>query len=134
MGNERPIVPPFTTYLGIESITRDQGRAEVELTLQEHHTNRRGVAHGGVVGAVLDSALGQAVVSSIPPEAWCATVSLSVQFVKGPRIGETIRATGEVVRRGRRVAFAQGEARNEEGEVLATAQGVWHLWDRFPGK
>jgi fumarylpyruvate hydrolase len=38
-----------------------------------------------------------------------------------------------VLRRGLKVAFATGEARDERGRVVATAQGSWHLWTRRPG-
>ena len=64
-------------------VRREPGEAEVALSLAEQHLNRRGVAHGGVITALLDSALGLAVISSIPDEWWCATTSLSTQFLAG---------------------------------------------------
>jgi len=110
----------------------EAGEAEVALEIAPHHCNRRGVAHGGVVSSVLDSALGAAVVSSIPSEWWCATTSLSIQFVGGARAGRVV-AVGRVVRRGRSVAFASGEMRDSEGRIVATASGTWHLWAYRPG-
>jgi len=126
-------IPPFNAYLGAEVVLKESGRVEVALELAPHHLNRRGVAHGGVVTSLLDSALGGAVISSIPPEWWCATTSLSTQFLTGPGVGQ-LRAVGRVTRRGSRVAFADGEARDESGRVVATAQGTWHLWSRKPGR
>ena len=126
-------IPPFNTYLGTEIVRRDDGEAEVRLVLQPHHLNRRGVVHGGVVGALLDSALGAAVISAIPAEWWCATISLATQFVDGATDGATLSAVGRVVRRGGRVAFATGEVRDDRDRLIATASGSWHLWPHRPG-
>ena len=59
-------LPPFNTYLGTEVVRLKNGEARVTLDLAPHHLNRRGVAHGGVVTSLLDSALGAAVIFSIP--------------------------------------------------------------------
>ena len=124
---------PFNEFLGTRLISREPGRCVVALDLEPHHANRRGVAHGGVVSSVLDSAMGGAVVSTMTAEEWCATMQLSVTFVDGPRAGSTITATGRVVRRGRRVAFAEGTLVDPQGRTLATAQGVWYIWPTAPG-
>jgi len=123
--------PPFNQYLGTRIVRMEAGEAEVALELAPHHTNNRGVAHGGVVAAVLDSAMGAAVISAIPQEWWCATTGLSIYFVAGPREGALV-ATGRVVRRARSVAFAHGEVREASGRLIATAQGTWHLWPHKP--
>lgn len=127
-----PNVPPFNEHVGIRWVRRGDGEAVVEITLGDHHTNRRGVAHGGVMTVLLDSALGQAVVASIKPEEWCATTSLTVNFIRGPRSGDTITGTGRCLKRGRTIAFSQGEARDQQGRLLATAQGTWHIWPTMP--
>jgi uncharacterized protein (TIGR00369 family) len=125
-------IPPFNTYLGGELLIKESGHAEVALELAPHHLNRRGVTHGGVISSLLDSALGAAVISSIPSEWWCATTSLSTHFLDGAGAGRLI-ASGEVVRRGRSVAFARGEVRDAGGRLIATATGTWHLWPQRPG-
>jgi uncharacterized protein (TIGR00369 family) len=89
------------------------------------------VAHGGVVASLLDMALGAAVVTSIEPQEWCGTVQISVQFREPVRPGK-VRAEGRMVRRGRSVAFAEGELRDSAGKVLATAHGAWTIWPVKP--
>jgi len=124
--------PPFNQYLGVRVVRMERGEAEAVIDLAPHHTNNRGVAHGGVVSSLLDSAMGAAVISAIPKEWWCATTGLSIQFVAGAHEGH-LEATGKVVRRGRSIAFVQGEARDAKGRLVATAQGTWHLWPHKPG-
>jgi len=128
-----PMATPFNRFLGTRLVAHASGEATMAIDLEPHHLNRRGVAHGGVVTALLDSALGGAVISSIPTEWWCATMSLHVQFVRGPGSG-TLTATGTVVQRGTSVAFARGEAYDADGNVVATAEGTWRLWSRKPGR
>jgi len=125
--------PPFSSYLGMRILRKERGTAEVALDLEPHHLNRRGVAHGGVVTALLDSALGAAVISAIPEAWWCATTSLATQFIAGAGAGR-LTATGRVLRRGRRVAFATGEVHDARDRLIASAHGTWHLWSRKPGK
>ena len=124
-------VPPFDQFLGVRVDRMEAGEAEASMELTPHHTNNRGVAHGGVVSSLLDSAMGAAVISAIPKEWWCATTGLSIQFVAGAHAGH-LGATGTVVRRGRSVAFVRGEARDAQGRLVATAQGTWHLWPHKP--
>ena len=57
-------VPPFHPYLGLEVRKKEDGVAEATLDLGPQHLNQRGVAHGGMIAALLDSALGAAVVSA----------------------------------------------------------------------
>jgi uncharacterized protein (TIGR00369 family) len=123
--------PPFHTYLGIDVRSSEAGRAVATVELEPHHRNLRGTAHGGLITALLDSVLGGAVISAIPPEWWCATTSLATQFIAGTGEGR-LTAEGRVVHRGVKVAFAAGEVRDEQGRLVATAHGSWHLWSQRP--
>ena len=134
MSEERQRQPtPFDALLGIEAIRATDGEAEFRLELDASHCNRRGVAHGGVVAALLDVSLGAAVVSTTTPEEWCGTLELSVQFRDPARHGP-LTGRGRVERRGRRVAFAAGEVVDARGAVVAAAHGVWTIWPENPDK
>lgn len=123
--------PRFTSYLGMQIEPQADGDVAVRLDLGPQHRNTRGVVHGGVVAALLDTALGAAVVASIPKEWWCATTSLSVQFIAGTKSG-ALNARGHVLRRGRSTAFASGTVHDNDGKLVASAQGSWHLWPHHP--
>jgi len=122
----------FNAFLGARVEKTGEGTAVARLTLEPHHCNQRGVAHGGVVSSLLDTVMGSAVIASIPKEWWCATTALSLQFLAGAQLGEVV-AEGRVIRRGKSVAFVQGELKDAAGKLLATAQGSWHLWPCRPG-
>ena len=122
---------PYGAHLGIEIVEVGDEAAVLRLPLDEHVCNRRGVAHGGAVASLLDSALGAAVISSIGPEEWCGTLQLSIQYNDPARHGP-LQATGRVVRRGRRVAFAEGEVTDADGRIVARAHGTWTIWPGHP--
>jgi uncharacterized protein (TIGR00369 family) len=122
---------PFDALLGTRPVRVEHGEAEILLELRPEHRNRRGVAHGGVISALLDTALGAAVVSTLRPEEWCGTLELSVQFRDPARHGP-LAGHGRVARRGRRVAFAEGEVRDARGRTVASAHGVWTIWPAHP--
>ena len=124
-------IPAFNRYLGIESVRAAGGRSRMELELRSEFMNQRGVSHGGLIAALLDSALGAAVVSAIAPEEWCGTVQLDVQF-QAPGRGARLVCSGEMVRRGSRIAFARGEVIDDRGRTVASAQGTWHIWPSHP--
>jgi uncharacterized protein (TIGR00369 family) len=125
--------PPFSEYLGVSFTRRDGDGAEAVMEIAPNHLNRSGVVHGGVISGLLDVTLGAAVIAAIPPEWWCATLSLSVQYLDGVRKG-TLTATAEVTRRGAGIAHARGEIRDHRGRTVATAEGSWHLRTHKPGE
>ena len=121
----------FNSFLGARVEKTGEGLAVARLTLGPQHCNQRGMAHGGVVSSLLDSAMGVAVIAAIPKEWWCATTSLTVQFLAGAGTGEIV-AEGRVLRKGKNLAFVAGELRDASDKLLATAQGTWHLWPHHP--
>ena len=122
---------PYGSHLGIEILSAADGASSLRLALVEHLCNRRGVAHGGAVASLLDSALGAAVISSMKPQEWCGTLQISVQYNDPARHGP-LTAAGRVVRRGRRVAFAEGEVTDARGRIVARAHGTWTIWPGHP--
>ena len=122
---------PYGRHLGFEVLEAHRGIASVRLELAEHICNRRGVAHGGALASLLDSALGAAVISAIEPHEWCGTLQLSIQYNDPARHGPLL-ANGRVVRRGRTVAFAEGEVVDARGHTVARAHGTWTIWPGHP--
>lgn len=122
---------PLGDLLGFAQVQHSGAGVVLEAEIRPELLNRRGVVHGGVLSALLDSALGMAVVAAIDPVEWCATLQLSVQFVSGGRRGP-LRASGRMTRRGPHCAFAEGEVLDARGKLIARAQGTWYVWPERP--
>ncbi|MFC3614446.1 PaaI family thioesterase [Lutimaribacter marinistellae] len=96
------------------------------LDVGPEHLNYHGILHGGLVSMLLDVACGQTASNMFQPEdpMPVLTVSLSVQFVASARAGR-VTAVGLPSGNGRSIAYVNGELRDEAGQLLATAAGVF---------
>ena len=56
---------PLQQYLGMELSGSDVGSGTAALTLGEQHANPNGVAHGAVLFALVDTAMGKATMSTV---------------------------------------------------------------------
>lgn len=109
------------------------GFCTVEGTVEKRHLNINGVVHGGVYATILDTAMGGAVVSLLGPGEVTATTSLYVEFLRPAQEHAHLSARGEVVRRGRHLAFVRGTLTEEPRVVVSQAQGTWYIWSRDDG-
>jgi acyl-CoA thioesterase len=116
----------FTENLGVEYLGMVDGAFVLELELRETHMSRASRAHGGVLFTLLDTALGRAVLDSLPDGRGCATVELKINYFRPVQKGR-IRAEGKLVSMTRSLAYAEGEIFGLEGKLLARAAGTFFL-------
>ena len=95
--------------------------------VEQRHLNINGVVHGGVYATILDTAMGGAVVSILADGEVTATTSLYVEFLRPAQEGQTLRAVGKLVRRGRHLAFVEGNLTDGRGVLLSQAHGTWYI-------
>jgi len=101
--------------LGIELARVAPGEVELHLPYREALTQQHGFVHAGVVSTALDSACGYAAFSLMPAEAAVLTVEFKVNLLS-PAKGERFSFTGTVVKPGRSVTVAQGDAHAWDGK------------------
>jgi len=118
-------VDSYGALLGIEGFEINDGEMSVILPTSARHANMGGWIHGGVMSGLLDFALGAAVVGTLAEGEWCATQSLTTDFLRPGKPGDRLTARARVDRRGKLAAFPSGEVYGRDGEVLARATGVW---------
>jgi uncharacterized protein (TIGR00369 family) len=111
---------PFAEHMGFDVTERTDGGSVVECTVAPEHANTRGVAHGGIMSALVDMACGVAVayqpaVGGKP----AVTVALTVNYLHPAQIGDRLRAAGKRCGTGRRTFVAQAEITNQDGVVVA---------------
>jgi uncharacterized protein (TIGR00369 family) len=112
----------------IDPAESGNGRCTVRGVVERRHLNINSVVHGGVYATILDTAMGGAVVTTLGENEVTATTSLYVEFLRPASEGAHLKAVGEVVRRGRHLAFVQGHLTDEDGRPLSQAHGTWYIW------
>ncbi len=122
---------PFLDTIGIRAVSRAPGKVVGEVTLGPGHANSLGLGHGGVTMTLLDTVLGAAARFSDPAIAFAMTVDLHVTFI-GPARGRIV-GEGRVLRQSGGMVFCEGEARGEDGELVAKAVGTFRARVAEPG-
>jgi uncharacterized protein (TIGR00369 family) len=104
---------PFFCQMGIEVVSFGEGRAILKMPVRPNMHNGVGWLQGGILVALADEAMALAVYSQLAEGEGIATISESTSFIKGARDG-VVYAEARVIRKGRRVAFCEGEVRAED--------------------
>lgn len=112
----------------IDAEKSGNGVCTVTGRVETRHLNINAVVHGGVYATALDTAMGAAVVSLLRAGETTATTSLYVEFLRAAGKGDTLTARGQVLRRGRHIAFAEGNLFDAQGRRLSQARGTWYIW------
>ena len=110
---------PFFTLMGIELGEYGDGRASLTMEVRPDMLNGAGWLQGGIYVALADEAIALALCTLLADDEKIATIDEHTSFIKGVNAG-TIAATWRVIRKGRRVAFADGEVRDAaDGALLS---------------
>ncbi|PKO66018.1 MAG: aromatic compound catabolic protein [Betaproteobacteria bacterium HGW-Betaproteobacteria-16] len=97
------------------------------------HFNPMGTVHGGWFATLLDSALGCAVHTKMPPGRGYTTAELSVNIVRAltPKV-QRVRAIGRVIHCGRQLATADAQLIGPDGTLYAHATTTCLVFDMKP--
>lgn len=112
-----------------------EGRALFQGTPGPTHLNPMGTVHGGWYATLLDSALGCAVHTLMPPGRAYTTAELGINLVKGihPKV-QRVRAEGKVIHCGRQLATAEARLYGPDGTLYAHATTTCLVFDlKLPG-
>ena len=115
---------PYMASLGDLYCRRDGGAIVIAMRITERHTNMRGIAHGGMLASLADSALGLGLTMSCDGRNSFVTVNLSTDFIDAARPGDWAEAHVHIGRIGSRVGFAECDLMVGDKRILR-ASGVF---------
>ena len=102
----------------------ENSRVKAELIIPEHFNGYPGVAHGGVVGAILDETAGRAIMLDGNMDNLFITTRLEVKYRHPTPTGEPLVASGWIIRRDHNRAKVAGDIRLADGTVTASCQAT----------
>jgi uncharacterized protein (TIGR00369 family) len=86
------------------------------------HYNPIGSVHGGYAATLLDSAMGLAVHTMLPPGTGYTTLEFKISFIRGMSEDTgAVRTEGKTLNVGRRAATAEARITDAKGRLLAHA-------------
>jgi uncharacterized protein (TIGR00369 family) len=88
------------------------------IRVEKRHLNSQGLAHGGFLLTLADTALGMVVANAQQPPAPARTVNLTADFLDVVNEGDWLEAHVELQKLGGRLAFASCQLRVGERRIL----------------
>lgn len=119
---------PHSKRLGFQFVSVDKGRATLSLPYNKALIGdpKTGVIHGGAVTTLLDQTAGLAAIAGFDELRAVATLSLTIDYMRAAKPGETIIASAECYKATRHVAFVRGVAHEgDEDNPVATCQATF---------
>jgi len=117
---------PFFCLMGIDIVSYEPGTAVLRMQIRPDMLNGVGWLQGGMLVALADEAIALALYTQLKEREGIATISESTSFVKGVREGFIV-AEAKVIKKGRRVAFAEAEVflENDEKTMLSRTSAAF---------
>ena len=94
------------------------------LRLARPHTNARGFAHGGLIAALTDKAMGHSCGHKMRGAHSLVTVGMSIDFISSAQIGQWLTIETDVIKTGSTLCFAQCFV-SADGIPIARANGTF---------
>ena len=99
---------------------------QLGLRVAEAHTNSRGFAHGGLISALADNAMGLSCGLTLEGASGLLTVNLAVDFLAVARLGQWLQVEPAVVKRGKSLCFASALV-TADGRACARASATFQV-------
>ncbi len=125
--------PPSVRTLGgsIDSFDQETGIIEFCFEASEKMTHSGGIIQGGFIAGMLDAAMAHVVFCVLDRMVILATLEIKVSYLDIVRPG-SLRATGQVLRMGKSVAFLEAELFSADERLLAKGSSTVRIIDRPP--
>jgi uncharacterized protein (TIGR00369 family) len=115
-------LPSFQATLDYVLVEVAEGRVVFEGRSGEYLANPLGGVHGGYYAGMLDSAMGCAIHSRLPAGYAYTTLEFKLNMVRAlPMDGRAIRAIGEVIHPGRKIATSEARLVDVNDKLYAHA-------------
>ncbi len=114
--------PPIMQTIEPFDSTAEPGVVVMHSVPGFRHYNPIGSVHGGYAATLLDSVMGLAVHTMLPPGSGYTTLEFKISFIRGmSKDTGPVRSEGRTLNVGRRTATAEARMTDSQGRLLAHA-------------
>ena len=105
--------------LGAELASVEPGCVIITAPILPTSTQQHGFGHAGLTFSIGDSAAGYAALTLMPEDSEVLTAEMKINLL-APAKGDLLRATGKVIKPGRRLMVVQAEVEAIDGDEVTT--------------
>jgi uncharacterized protein (TIGR00369 family) len=109
----------FLEFIGCEVIKSATDEAILAVSISAKHQQHMGYIHGGVISTLADNTGWFVLAPHLSENETAMTQELTVNYLH-PGKGDTLRAVGKLIKKGKRTAFVQVELFCDE-RLIATS-------------
>ncbi|KAJ3221714.1 hypothetical protein HK099_003203 [Clydaea vesicula] len=111
----------FNGLFTLDIITSDSksGTITARFLVDKNHANMYETLHGGSIASLVDIAGSLAIASKKTTDYTGVSTDLSVSYVKGVKLGETVTIISKMQSNGKTLAYTTTEFLNDDNEVVA---------------
>jgi len=121
IGKEVAATPPgFSEWLQCKITKVEDDSITIEVKVRPEMCNPVGTLHGGIHSAILDEVIGMTV-AAMGNETHFVSLNMTTDYLRAARAGESIQATSQVIRRGRKAIHLIAQITDSDGKELSRA-------------
>lgn len=119
---------PFVQLLKLNVYSIEEGSVTLYMTVASEHTNFYGIAHGGSLMSIADTAMGATCLTCNKK---VVTLSFNMNCIKALPEGQTVKAIGKVIHNGSRTMVCEADLIDNDNNIIAKASGTFFVIGQF---
>jgi acyl-CoA thioesterase len=117
---------PYYRLLGMEVSEIRKGKSRIQMPFKKKLTHPYGIAHGGAIASLADSAVAMALVSLVKPNERITTIEFKINFFAPISQGK-LTAQAKIIYKGSKTAVGDVEVINEVGKLVAKVIATYNI-------
>jgi len=117
---------PYYRLLGMTVKEIKEGESRIEMPFRQGLTHPYGIAHGGAIASLADSAVAMALIDLVGPKDRITTIEFKINFLASVNKGK-LEAHAKIIHKGSKTAVGDVEVVNEKGELVAKLVATYSI-------
>lgn len=122
---------PFFQFMNVTVLHTSRGQAKLKIPMKPQYANTYGIAHGGIVAALVDMASGVALRTL---KVRIVTVETSTTYFTPGSLHDELIAEAQLAHEGRRLLHADVNVFNSEGILIAKGKAIYYVLGEDTGE